>query len=369
MTNITSASFHGDELIVTVEFFNQNKITPKNFQYSNPYDGLDEVLGGLTEQTPELTINGNPGDHLLPENMVVSVDPVESENLSANIIDLGILPRIDLPSVDGNIWTAYFTNLAIQGVQNPYGSADGEKFSGVRNEYPTRSITSNTLWNDKNEPVKVKGLFINEGQSAFKDAQVSSLGFFWVVAVLPRRLRNVYKNIMTRNGVRRIQMKDAPHVIVRWLDDEFQSTDKYSVMPVWALMNVKTGEKFYYTENRAIKRPINLRREFRSAVFERINKAAWYWQDNFVNPKQAGLLYWKVRLVENSSDKTVAVVNIKTRDRVCAIAVRQVAPDLITVPPLFKEKFGEKLTAFVLQAVSWKRTEHLLLQEQEKILA
>lgn len=362
-------------------FATDEAICPEQFEYHYPYEGLREILTALGCPTPavgdpdavlgardeldleidslvpDLTfLDGDPGDNILPEEMVTTGDPVIDEGLDVDVEDLDL--STFLPSVDGRVYVAYFTRLA-RNARNPYGSRDGASFAGVRAEYIRSTPGLDAV-------AKLSsGAWVHEGQSAYEDATITSIGFFWVVAVLPRLTRNTWKNIRTRGGrVIRVQMKEPPRVIVRWLDGDFQPglldpetgerRERYSVLPAWALVDIDTGESFVYDEAQAIKAPLRLNTAFRRRVLSSLDTTAWYWQGGPVSARQAGVLYWKVSF----SDDAVAVVDLLTTDR-RHLKVKVFRDDSTQLA--VSSTLPSLLTRFVLQVVSWKAAEAWML--------
>jgi hypothetical protein len=363
------------------EFAADEVIRPEQFEYHYPYEGLREVLTALGRPTPavgdpdavlgaqdeldpemdglvpDLTfLDGDPGDNILPEDMVATGDPVVGEGLDADVEDLDL--RVNLPSLDGRVYTAYFTRLA-RNARNPYGSRDGASFAGVRTEYIRSAPGPDAV-------AKLpSGAWIHEGQSAYEDATITSIGFFWVVAVLPRLARNSWKNIRTRGGrVVRVQMKEPPRVIVRWLDGDFQPgfldpetgerRERYSVLPAWALVDIATGEPFTYDEAQALKAPLRLNAAFRRRVLGSLDTTAWYWQGGPISARQAGVLYWKVSF----GDDAVAVVDLLTTDR-RHLKVKVFRDDSARLA--VSSTLPSLLARFVLQVASWKAAEARVL--------
>lgn len=364
------------------------------FAYCYPYEGLPEILAGLGAAVPdvgnpeavvgalndealelglepgcvpELTDlgDGEPGDNILPLDMVTTGDSVQDEGLDPDVVDLDI--RGELPSIDGRVYTAYFTQLA-RNHRNPYGSRDGSSFAGVRNEYVRPFPGPDAI-------VQLpSGSWVHEGQSAYEDARITSPGFFWVVAVLPRLPRPTWKNIRTRAGrVVRVQMKDAPRVVVRWLGDDFEPglvddatgerRERYSVLPAWALVDIATGEPFVYDEAQALRAPLRLNTAFRRRVLASVNAAAWYWQGGVLRPAAVGVLHWKVTLLDPPYQvgAPVATVDILTsQHQHVKTTVMLAKPGELAVT----SQLSHRLQRFVLQAVSWKAAERRLLTKQ-----
>ncbi len=286
---------------------------------STPALEEEPVAGAISEAElmPDLEMlggDGDPGDRILPEELVSTGDPVEDEGLVEDVLDLYREQDAGFPSIDGEVYAAYFVD-AMRNSRNPYGSRN--RFAGVSPEFTCARRNCENCRAKAGLVLDVLGSEIEfdtpcrraweRHPVAWDDSHITSLpAFFQVVAVLPRWARNTWKNIRTRYGrVTRIQMKDAPYVVVRWgdLDDEGrfvpgivdertgERRDRYSIMPAWALYNVRTGERFKYQEPTV---PVQLNRPFRARVFREVRRR-WpdYWK-RIIQPRQVGIRWWRV---------------------------------------------------------------------------
>lgn len=372
----------------------------------------EEELGESSPDLEMLGEDGDPGDRILPEEMVRSGDPVEDEGLAEDIADLERSGEL-MPVVDG-VFVAYHV-VTHRNHRNPYGSR--HSFAGVTVEFKCGRAekAAEPCRRCKEAPGRVRCPYLGKGATVpcvacaeehgvvdpldgavqfatpcwvawerhpvtWEDAKVVSLpAFFQVVAVLPRWPRPTWRNIRTRDGrVVRVQEKDAPHVVVRWgdLDEEGnfvpgwldertgERVERYSILPAWALYNVKTGERFRYEEP---SQPVRLNRRFRAQVLKEVTARYPQWWKRVIHPrKDLGAAWWKADV----EDERVTVRFAYPDGRVCTVVVPVIdgrAVDPLEVPnvgetnPFPAGHYQERL--FALQVATWRLVERELAAE------
>lgn len=353
---------------------------------------VSEELGEASPDLEMLGEGGDPGDRILPEELVHSGDPVEDEGLAEDVFDLREGGEL-APVVDG-VFVAYHV-VTHRNYRNPYGSR--HSFAGVTVEFVCGRCRGNKKGDvpcaacaDGHGVVDpLDGAFQfatpcwhawERHPVSWEDAQVRSLpAFFQVVAVLPRRPRGTWKNIETRDGrVVRVQEKDAPHVVVRWgdlgeegrfvpgwLDERTgERVERYSIMPAWALYNVKTGERFKYEEPT---QPVRLNRAFRARVLRELMTRYPQWWKRVIHPrKDLGAAWWKADVQEEQVTVRLAYPD----GRVSTVAVPVMGGrvvDPLEVPnvgetnPFPAGHYQERL--FALQVATWRLVERELAGE------
>lgn len=267
----------------------------------------------LVPDVEMLGSDGDPGDRILPEELVSSGDPILDEALAEDVFDLG--EGQEFPPLDRGIYTVYFVQ-AERNATNPYGSRDS--FAGIAPVFECRRRSDcRSCYTKYGQVPESSGVleFDTPCRAAWErhpisweGAQVRSLpAFFQVIATLPRRLREGhFKAFRGRDGrLHTVQMKDRPYVVVRWGDldedgnfvpgvedpDTGERVERISVMPAWALYNIRTGEKFKYEEPTA---PVRLNTAFRQKILdEAVRRQPDIWQ-RALHPRRLGIKWWRV---------------------------------------------------------------------------
>ena len=284
--------------------------------------------------------DGDPGDRILPEEFIRSGDPVEDEGLTPldaeELIPTGVLSQVAAPQ---DLYVAYFVNIQ-RSAENPWGSRDS--FAGI------------------------------DAIAAAGSSLRSLPYFFQVVAVLPRQPRGEFRNFIGRDGrVHTVQMKDRPYVVVRAGDidengnfvpgivDEETSErrERYFVIAAWSLYNIRTGERFQYTEPTA---PVRLNEEFRRRVFQVCCERYPHLFQKVLHPrKHLGVKYWRVEVPTEGDGE--AYVSFRFWDGRYTREVVQVSGSQPVLPaaPI------SQLRLFALQAVAWRLVEQELAGGKE----
>lgn len=327
-----------------------------------------EAVGGAVPDSAELVPDvemlgddGDPGDRILPEDMVSSGDPIEDEDLTEDIFDL--CEGKTFSATDGEVYAAYFVQAG-RNPSNPYGSRDS--YAGIAPTFQCRLDGDcdtchqrfgqvPDLWGVLEHDTPCRRVWERHPIS-WEDSTVRTISaFFQVIAVLPRRIREgQFKVFRGRDGkLRTVQMKDRPNVIVRWGDlnergefipgvenpDTGERLERISVMPAWALYNIRTGEPFNYEEPA---KPVRLNTEFRRRVLaEAVARNPALWQ-RIEQPRHLGIRWWRV---------------IKDGDKWIVEAVLSQGKDVIVLNP----GMNSPLARFALQAISWREIEEELV--------